>query len=458
MITMHSFSFYISALLVALFTSGIHAQQKAPAASTFYLDQTETQFSLSLANDSADVYIYFASPAYSWVAVGFGASMENSLMLVMYANARGDNITISPRLSTGHTEPSFSPAIKIDVLNGTGIYDDLYVLRAVCHACRVWPNGFLETSSAAAPMLFAFGPGTAKQSDDRNAPLRRHVRYGTFSMDLTAATSGDASVPEAEPQLRGAVIQGMKKDRDGKDLAHAILGCVALFVLWPINVVLAGFFRNIKLHVGASVAILVFLVLSYGLGIATSPQYNRSKSYHSPHQILAFVALFPTLLLAVLSAKKLAALSPRIPKLHTPLTTLTFTLLVLSGGLGLRLSMSPNPLILAYVAVTLFVAAFTTFILLCVRRRGSAYARATTRRRLGEEDEADMGMARWGVRKKLSGSSSDGSWEAGGVGGPYGHERSTSQGSFVMGRGTMPGPQYLMNMHPGVPVYVNGQK
>jgi hypothetical protein len=67
------------------------AQQKGPAASTFYLDQTETQFSLALANDSGDVYIYFASPAYSWVGVGFGASMEKSLMLVMYANAKGDS-------------------------------------------------------------------------------------------------------------------------------------------------------------------------------------------------------------------------------------------------------------------------------------------------------------------------------------------------------------------------------
>lgn len=92
-------------------------------------------------------------------------------------------------------------------------------------------------------------------------------------------------------------------------------------------------------------------------------------------------------------------------------------------------------------------------------------------------------MAKWGVGKKLSGSSQDGSWVGGeggyagyagyapgqghgqGVGfvqtqvqGPQGqmqgHERSTSAGSFLVGRGTMPGPQYLMNMHPGVPVYV----
>jgi hypothetical protein len=74
----------------AVFAGSVSAQQKGPAASTFYLDQTETQFSLALASNSSDVYIYFTSPAYSWVGVGFGASMEKSLMLVMYANARGN--------------------------------------------------------------------------------------------------------------------------------------------------------------------------------------------------------------------------------------------------------------------------------------------------------------------------------------------------------------------------------
>lgn len=55
-----------------------------PAASTFYIPETETQFSVNVANDSSDVYFYLASPAYSWVGVGFGAQMENSFMLIMY--------------------------------------------------------------------------------------------------------------------------------------------------------------------------------------------------------------------------------------------------------------------------------------------------------------------------------------------------------------------------------------
>lgn len=64
-----------------------------PAASTFYLEKTETQFSVNIANDSSDVYFHFASPAYSWVGVGFGAKMEDSLMLIMYPDANGDSMS-----------------------------------------------------------------------------------------------------------------------------------------------------------------------------------------------------------------------------------------------------------------------------------------------------------------------------------------------------------------------------
>ncbi|KAJ4290283.1 hypothetical protein N0V90_010499 [Kalmusia sp. IMI 367209] len=446
------FGLWVRALVVALFATLLHAQQQeSPPASTFYLKETETQFSLSLANDSTDVFIYFTSPAYSWVGVGFGENMKNSLMLVLYPNANGDNFTVSPRLSTGNTEPSFAPSIRLDILNGTGIEDEMFVLKAICRTCRVWPGGFLDTSSTTNPMIFAFGPGTRLQSDDLNAPLRRHVRYGKFTMDMVAASSSDAGTPQPETQLKGVQLQGIVKDHDRMNLAHAFMGCIALFVLWPINVILAGFFRNIKIHVGMSIAILVFLIISYALGIATSPSYNRSKYYTSPHQILAFLALLPILLMSLLPTRPFAALKSWIPRLHMPLTNLTFTVLVLTGGLGLRLSSTANPIILAYVAITLLVFVFTTFIMLCVRRRGSAYARATTRRRLGEEDERDFGLAKWGVKKKLSGGQE--SWD--------GHKRGLSAGSEgsadwrgVVGGGTMPGPQYLMNMHPGVPVYV----
>jgi hypothetical protein len=159
----------------------------------------------------------------------------------------------------------------------------MFVLEAVCRNCRVWPNGFIDIESTAHSMIYAFGPGNVLQSDSADAPLKRHIRYGKFTMDMKAAT-GKGGVPAASEAMGGVeMVGGMTRDHDRANLAHAVLGSLALFVLWPLNVVLAGFFRRIGIHVGMSVGILVFLVISYALGIWTSGEYNRvCSSTHSP--------------------------------------------------------------------------------------------------------------------------------------------------------------------------------
>ncbi|PVH99160.1 iron reductase domain protein [Periconia macrospinosa] len=442
-------------LLLTFFTATLTAQNTS-AASTFYLPKTETQFSFNLANDSNDVFVYLTSPAYSWVGVGFGHGMKNALMLVVYANAKGDNITASPRIATGHSEPTFSPDVKLDMLPGTGVSDGMFVLKALCRSCRVWPNGFLDADSTAQPMLYAFGPAKNLNSDRPDAPLKRHYNYGTFSMNMREAT-GKGGVPAPSSQSSGVSSESpLVRDRDSKSLAHAIMGCLAIFVLWPINIILAGFLRNIKIHIGFSTFIMVCLIMSYALGIATSGQYNRSKAFTSPHQIFAFLAILPMTLISVLPMKRIASLKSWIPRLHAPLTSLTLTLLILTGGLGLHLSSSSTPIILTYLAVSILVFSFIALIQLCVRRRGSAYARASTRRRLGDEDEQDYGLAEYWARRKLEGSrsqsqaSSNVTWEEEQQRRRPKSQESQSRGVF--GGGTMPGPHYMMNMHPGVPV------
>jgi hypothetical protein len=84
-------AFALTFFTVCAFAQAQNNTSLVPAASTFYVQETETQFSVNIANDSSDVYFYFASPAYSWVGVGFGAQMENSLMLIMYPDADGNS-------------------------------------------------------------------------------------------------------------------------------------------------------------------------------------------------------------------------------------------------------------------------------------------------------------------------------------------------------------------------------
>ena len=185
------------------------------------------------------------------------------------------DVTISPRIATDHSEPSVASNFHVEALPGTGITDEMFVLKARCRNCRVWPGGFINPDSTAHPMIYAFGPGNKLQSNALDAPLKRHVRYGKFAMNMKAAT-GAGGVPAASTALSGVeMIGGMKKDQDHAKRAHAVFGCIALFVLWPLNVVLAGFFRKIGIHIGMSIGILVFLIIAFALGISTSHEYNR---------------------------------------------------------------------------------------------------------------------------------------------------------------------------------------
>lgn len=176
----------------------------------------------------------------------------------------------------------FTTKIDVEVLDGTRIEDDMMILHARCSDCRVWPNGFLDATSPDQPMIYAFGSPYALQSSSVSADLKRHVRYGRFTMDMTAAT-GTGGVPLKSNANSGVQeLGGMTKDVDRKTLAHAILGCLVLFVVWPLNVLIAGFLKNIRIHVGFSIAIFLCLGVVYGLGISTSNQYNRVSPSKRP--------------------------------------------------------------------------------------------------------------------------------------------------------------------------------
>jgi len=94
-------------------------------------------------------------------------------------------------------------------------------------------------------------------------------------MDLVAAT-GESGVPEPSSQQKGVVqLGGMKRDHDRANLAHAVIGCLALFVLWPLNTIITGCIRRTSVQLYFALIIVAFMVTSYGLGIATSAQFNR---------------------------------------------------------------------------------------------------------------------------------------------------------------------------------------
>jgi hypothetical protein len=176
------------------------------------------------------------------------------------------------------------------------------------------------------------------------------------------------------------------------------------------------------------------------------------------------ICLLPLLLTSVLPSLK--PYLPRLQKaLHTPLASASLVLLILTGGLGLHLSGQTRPIILIYTAISIAVFLFIFLIQSCIRKRGSAHSRAEKRQNRGSEEENDE-MVMLGKMEEAPGfangtpyaygTSSSGSGEFGADGQrqqQQQHVRSQSRTHY--GGGTMPGPQYLLNMHPGVPVQVS---
>ena len=47
--------------------------------------------------------------------------MSGSQMFVLYTDSSGTNVTLSPRLGTGHVEPQYNSAAQVTLLDGTGV-------------------------------------------------------------------------------------------------------------------------------------------------------------------------------------------------------------------------------------------------------------------------------------------------------------------------------------------------
>lgn len=172
---------------------------------------------------------------------------------------------------------------------------------------------------------------------------------------------------------------------------------------------------------------------------------------------------------AVLPA--LTRLTTRLRSLHTPLVCTSFILLLVTGGLGLSLSSQTRQIQLVYTALSIAIFVFLLTLHTCIRKRGSAYARAHNRRgTLSNYDDYDMPSDGSVMLAKMEETRSTSASSLGhpppyaqfyaqnGPGGADGqvpgHSRTSSR-TRQYGGGTMPGPQYLLNMHPGVPVQVS---
>jgi hypothetical protein len=178
---------------------------------------------------------------------------------------------------SGDAEPPYYPQITLTKDQTTSQIDSgTYLVRGTCHNCTSWPGGSLDLSSTTAPFSFAVGPGGINlATDDLSASLKRHIGYGTFTMDMAQAR-GDGGAPLNPPtQNDGASLVGnITSDSDGLHTAHGVVMVAAVLGAAPVDAIAATLLRKWPvLHIVTSIGYFLVVIVGMVIGIIVSKEY-----------------------------------------------------------------------------------------------------------------------------------------------------------------------------------------
>jgi len=206
--------------------------------------------------------------------------MDDTLMFMVYADSTGKNITLSPRLSYGHVEPSYSDDIQVQVQPGSGIANNVMTANVLCSGCRSWKGGSINETMTNAQFIFASGPDGSLNSNSLNANIKRHASYGSFTMDLTKAF-GAKGVPNAiTADTSGTNQETDESDHDFSPALHACVMILAFVGLMPVGILILRIMNSPRWHGFNQAFSAVVAIIGALLGVYISTMYNRVRVFH----------------------------------------------------------------------------------------------------------------------------------------------------------------------------------
>ncbi|KIH86401.1 hypothetical protein SPBR_08468 [Sporothrix brasiliensis 5110] len=388
--------------MVRLLSLALLAPLAAASVSNIHIPQLATTIAINLPPNSNDVNFYMVAPThYTYVALGFGSSMANSFMLIAYPAADGRHMTVSPRLGTGNTEPQFDGNYRVWLNGNSTVYGSYMIASGTCFNCRSWPGGSLNSFTTSQPMMYALGPSyaTALASNDQGVTLQKHEAYGRYLMSTIQATGygGTGVLTSIDNQANtgtqpvntyganspnGVVLN----DRDGLGLAHGIVLAIAALVLAPVDILLGSgrlLARFPLVHALGSLLYLLLLVAGLGTGVRASFEYVATRHFATAHQVIGFITFFMGLVLLGLGmalhvGRALSSSGERgiVAAVHTWGTRFLWVLLLIDGGLGLKLADASLGLVIGYAVLSGITFLAVVFVLACLWCVGGRKARA----------------------------------------------------------------------------------
>ncbi|KAF2107466.1 hypothetical protein BDV96DRAFT_653807 [Lophiotrema nucula] len=158
---------------------------------------------------SGDIFFQLSAPSdYEWVALGQGTGMSGSNIFVVYTSG-SDNVTISPRLGTGHSMPNYDSAAQVTLLEGSGISNGKMVANVKCSNCDSWSGGSADFTSSSGNWIYAAHTSSGpKNSDSQSASIAQHDTQDAFNWDYANAKGGDSVNPLVAAVPSGTVSGG----------------------------------------------------------------------------------------------------------------------------------------------------------------------------------------------------------------------------------------------------------
>ncbi|KAI9707917.1 MAG: hypothetical protein M1820_004336 [Bogoriella megaspora] len=172
--------------------------------------QNSICYSLNIPQNTAssgngDIFFQISAPtSNTWVALGQGSGMSGSNIFVIYTNANGQNVTLSPRAGTGHVEPQFSSGPQVSLLAGSGVSNGMMTANVRCSNCNSWSGGSMDFTSSQGTWIWAVKGGSALSSDSASADISQHDQMGSFTFDFTKARGGSDVNPFTNPSATTA--------------------------------------------------------------------------------------------------------------------------------------------------------------------------------------------------------------------------------------------------------------
>ncbi|KAK5092942.1 hypothetical protein LTR70_005194 [Exophiala xenobiotica] len=183
------------------YLTGIAVLATAATAQVATYSNNNEAFSVNIPSDTASagsgpIYFQISAPSGTqWVSFGQGNRMSGSNMFVVYAQD-STNVTLSPRLGTGHSMPRYNSDAQVTLLDGSGIASDGSMVANVrCDNCESWSGGSMDFTDSSSSWIHASRSGDAMDTDDASASIQQHNTDTTFSLDLTSGTGGSSSNP-----------------------------------------------------------------------------------------------------------------------------------------------------------------------------------------------------------------------------------------------------------------------